>query len=235
MFKHISDKKMQEILSQVNPKRIALDIASKVYQVYFADDNVIYNFSVKMNKVDLLLNSLSKGTIVAFEACGASQHLGRYCKLLGLEPHIISAALVSGVRASEDKSDSADASAIYRTDEVLEKDPSGYKKLVIIKTEEEQSLAGILSIREDVMVEKTAKFQKLFALAREYGYDFAKSTEVSVENYVRSIILKDKALNNYIVDAISDVSDGEVISSTDKIDLDKILAKKRVLIEERFF
>lgn len=226
VIKYLNPKKFAEVIHQVDPDRIAFDIASEKFRAYFSDGEKAYNFELKRKDALGLLNYLSKGTIVAFEACGSSQDLGRTCLAMSLEPHILPAGLVSAIRGAEDKSDAADAAAIYRTDLVVCNDPNGYKKLGIIKTEEEQGLASLVAQREALVVEKVAKENQLGALCREFGYCSFKR-DVSMPAFAQAVIFNDVSVSEHLDQSARSIFEQMDVTDSRETDLESLLAESK--------
>lgn len=202
---------------QIN--KVAIDLGRETNQVYFIDElhHEEFNFKCKTEALEIFLNLLQPRTVVCMESCAGSQRIGRICARKfatssapvstddpsydALIPHLINPVFVRGVRGSEDKSDAADARAIYKADMLINNSDSEH--FVNIKTEKEQGGQLLVKYIEELKVSKTEKFNRLLSVANEFAF-VRCGNEKNAINIVKEMILSDASVNNYVDDFAMD-------------------------------
>lgn len=204
---------LEQIIQSRQILKIALDLGRKYIQVYFVDElrHEEFNFKLKSKDLDRLLNLLPPRTVVCMESCGGAQRVGRICARKfaystepvstdepgydALIPHLLNPLYVRGVRGSEDKSDAADARAIYKADVLI--NSSDRDHFVNVKTEEEQGGQFLIKYIEELKTAKVEKFNRLLSVANEFAF-VPSGDEPEAIRLVKDMILTDKTAKSFV-------------------------------------
>ena len=143
---------------------IGLDIAKNVFQVFIADKTgrQISNKKLKRSQVKEYFTILSPSKI-GIEACGTSHYWARELQKLGHEVCLIQPIRVKAFLGNRNKTDAADARAIC---EALMHPGT---RFVSIKTEAQQDMDHILSMRERLISNRTQLINQLRSFLAERG------------------------------------------------------------------
>ncbi|GAA4885561.1 IS110 family transposase [Ferrimonas pelagia] len=151
----------------MNIKVAGLDLAKNVFQlcILSSENKVISNKTITRSKLQDAVRQLPRGTLIAMEACTSAHHWARAFLAMGHEPRIIPTQHVKAFCRTQ-KNDATDALAIceaaFRPD----------IHFVPIKTLAQQDIKAILSIRDRMVVQRTALVNQIRGIAAEYGVVF---------------------------------------------------------------
>jgi len=166
--------------------RVGVDLAKNVIQVHAvaADGRVILSRPLARAKFVPWCNQLSKGTVVAMEACSGAHHWARELTAMGLVAKLISAAFVAPYRMQGrgGKNDANDAAA------VCEAASRPTMRFVPVKTVEQQSLMTLHRLREGVKKDRTACINRIRGLLAEFGLVFPKSPQALREGLLKVLV-----------------------------------------------
>ena len=152
-------------------KLLGLDLAKRVVQACVLDehDKVKKNAKLTPAKTAQLLANTAP-TVVAMEACSMAHYWGRLAQSHGHEVRLIPPQYVKAFRRVH-KSDAHDALAICEA--ALR--PGIHT--VPVKSIEQQDLAMLVSVRDALIVERSAKSNQIRGIGREFGLHFGKGIE----------------------------------------------------------
>lgn len=144
-------------------KRIGLDLAKNVFELYGVDENEqeILRKTVRRAKV-LVAFAQMPPCIVGMEACGSAHHWARELRKLGHDPRLMAPQFVAPYRKN-DKNDRNDAEAI------CEAVGRPNMRFVPIKDEEQQAVLMAHRARSLLVGERTALVNHVRGLLSEYG------------------------------------------------------------------
>jgi transposase len=165
--------------------RVGVDLAKNVIQVHAvtADGRVISNRPLAREKFVSWCGQLSRGTLVAMEACSGAHHWARELTAMGLEARLVSAVFVAPYRMQGrlGKNDANDAMA------VCEAASRPMMRFVPIKTIEQQGLMVLHRLREGIKKDRTACINRIRGLLAEFGLVFPKSPHALREGLSRVV------------------------------------------------
>ena len=149
-------------------KRIAIDTSKSVFTVHGIDaaDRAILRRDLKRAQVATFFGKLLP-TEVVLEACGASHHWGRLLTGLGHTVRLIAPQYVKPF-VKRGKSDRADAQAIS------EAAGRPDMRFVAVKSADQQADAMVITVREQLVGQRTALINALRGHAAEFGVIAAK-------------------------------------------------------------
>jgi transposase len=152
-------------------KVIGIDLAKRVMQLCVMDEfgKVRKNAKLSPAKVsEFLANTPS--ALVAMESCSMAHYWGRLAQSFGHEVRLIPPQHVKAFRRVH-KSDAHDALAICEAAQRPDIHP------VPIKSIEQQNLSMLVSVRDGLISERTAKSNQIRGIAREFGLHFGAGIE----------------------------------------------------------
>lgn len=145
---------------------IGLDIAKHVFQAHGVDSNSKQLFNKKISRSSMkAFFANTPPCLIGIEACGGAHYWARELQKLGhtvrlIPPHIVKPFVMRS------KTDAADARAIC---EVVRRPGT---KFVSVKTEEQQDLTTLHSIRDRLIAERTSLVNQTRSLLYERGIIF---------------------------------------------------------------
>ena len=148
---------------------VGIDLAARVFQVCYFDVQAkrLKNVQLSRDKFKefILEAEFNFGHILAvFEACGACNYWARFIEALGHQVKIISAQAVLPFKDTSDKNDDIDARAIFLAA------ISPFRRNVIkVKTEQEQVIANLFTIRANLIKQRTQTLNAYRAMIYELG------------------------------------------------------------------
>jgi transposase len=157
----------------MNHNVVGLDIAKNIFHLYSleADGKAMKK---KLKRAELLrFFANTPVSLIGMEACGGAHYWARELSKLGHEVVLLNARYVKGFVVGN-KNDFNDAQAIHEA--VLRPN----KRVVKVKTEEQQDMQLLHNIRQDLVDQRTALVNQLRGLLMERGIVIAKGI-----NYVR--------------------------------------------------
>ncbi len=157
----------------MNTNVVGLDIAKNIFHLYSlgAEGKAIKK---KLKRAELLRFFANyPASLIGIEACGGAHYWARELTKLGHEVVLLNARYVKGFVVGN-KNDFNDAQAIHEA--VLRPN----KRVVRVKTEEQQDMQLLHTIRQDLVDKRTALVNQLRGLLMERGIVIPKGI-----NYVR--------------------------------------------------
>ena len=157
----------------MNTKVVGLDIAKNIFHLYSLEANGKAT-KKKLKRAELLrFFANTPVSLIGMEACGGAHYWARELTKLGHDVVLLNARYVKGFVVGN-KTDFNDAQAIHEA--VLRPN----KRVVKVKTEEQQDMQLLHNIRQDLVDQRTALINQLRGLLMERGIVIAKGI-----NYVR--------------------------------------------------
>ena len=145
--------------------RIGMDTSKSVFQLHGVDENEQPVLRRKLRRRDVLTFFAKLApTRIGMEACGGSHYWARELRALGHEVVLIPPQYVKPY-VDRGKNDAADAEAIC---EAMSR-PKVAKRLVAIKTPEQQSGQMLVGVRESLLRRRTQVSNTIRGYAAEYG------------------------------------------------------------------
>jgi transposase len=152
----------------MNVKRIGLDLAKNVFELYGVDEHEQRVLSKTVRRGRLLATFAQlPPCVVGLEACGGAHHWARELRRLGHEPRLMAPQFVAPYRKN-DKNDRNDAQAI------CEAVGRPNMRFVPIKDEEQQAVLTVHRARSLLVSERTALVNHIRGLLSEYGVVLAQ-------------------------------------------------------------
>jgi len=157
----------------MNTKVVGLDIAKNIFHLYSLEANGKAT-KKKLKRAELLrFFANTPVSLIGMEACGGAHYWARELTKLGHDVVLLNARYVKDFVVGN-KNDFNDAQAIHEA--VLRPN----KRVVKVKTEEQQDMQLLHNIRQDLVDQRTALVNQLRGLLMERGIVIAKGI-----NYVR--------------------------------------------------
>jgi transposase len=156
--------------------RVGVDLAKHVIQVHGVDGmgRVVAARALRRDRFEAWCSQLPAGCVVAMESCSGAHHWARRLSLLGLQPRVIAAHLVSPYRMEgrRGKNDANDAAA------VCEAAARPSMRFVPIKSTQQQAVLTVHRLREGYKQERTACINRIRGLLAEFGLIVAQTPEL---------------------------------------------------------
>ena len=156
--------------------RVGVDLAKHVIQVHGVDagGRVVAARALRRDRFEAWCSQLPAGCVVAMESCSGAHHWARRLSLLGLQPRVIAAHLVSPYRMEgrRGKNDANDAAA------VCEAAARPSMRFVPVKNTQQQAVLSVHRLREGYKEERTACINRIRGLLAEFGVIVAQTPEV---------------------------------------------------------
>ena len=145
--------------------RIGLDTSKRVFQLHGVDSEERAVLRRKLRRVDVLaFFAKLPATRIGMEACGGSHYWARELQALGHAVVLIPPQYVKPY-VDRGKNDAADAAAIC---EAMSRPKLG-KRMVPVKTMEQQSAQMLIGVREGLLKRRTQVSNTIRGHAAEYG------------------------------------------------------------------
>jgi transposase len=155
-------KQRHEEESEMNTNVVGLDIAKNIFHLYSLGTDGKAT-KKKLKRADLLRFFANyTESLIGIEACGGAHYWARELSKLGHEVVLLNARYVKGFVVGN-KNDFNDAQAIHEA--VLRPN----KRVVKVKTEEQQDMQLLHNIRQDLVDKRTALVNQLRGLLMERG------------------------------------------------------------------
>ncbi len=156
-------------------KAIGIDLAKTVFQACGVNDHIKPQFNKKLKRKDFIeFMAQQPPTDVFMEACYSSHYWGRRLNEMGHTAKLIPAQHVKPfVRGN--KNDRNDALA------VVEASQRPYIRFVPVKTEHQQEISSLHTIRERLIKNKTATSNQARGLLSEFGIIFNPGKKAFIE------------------------------------------------------
>ncbi|MDZ4290904.1 MAG: IS110 family transposase [Hydrogenophaga sp.] len=143
---------------------IGLDIAKRYFQLHSVDPETGEITKLKLKRAEMVpFFSNRQPSVVAMEACGSSHHWARQLRALGHEVRLIATKFVKPF-VKGNKNDAADARAIWEAAQRPE------MRFVPVKTEAQQAILALHTMRDGLVKARTAQLHQLRAVFYELGF-----------------------------------------------------------------
>jgi transposase len=164
-----SAKRKEE--SEMNIKRIGIDIAKQVFQVHGVDfqGQAVLRRQLKRHQVLSFFTALPP-CLIGMEACGGAHHWARELHKLGHTVKLVAPQFVKPY-VKGNKNDANDAEAI------CEAVGRPNMRFVAAKTVAQQDLQAVHRIRSELVRQRTAKVNQIRGLLAEYGVVVGRRVE----------------------------------------------------------
>lgn len=196
---------------------LGIDLAKYNYQIFGVDkdNNEIVNKQVSRNKLIEFISKLSPCTI-AMEACSGCHYLARKFEGFGHTVKILPPQYVRPF-VFTNKDDEADCQAIVEA--------STKKKIhpVPVKTQEQQDIQGIHTLRQRYIKLKTAHSNAIRGMLFEYGIVIPKGDQVLMKK--RQCILENENLSSVAKETLETLFSEYYSAVQGKAEQDKRLQK----------
>ncbi len=152
----------------MNVKRLGLDLAKNVFELYGVDEHEqrVLSKTVRRGKLLATFAQLPP-CVVGMEACGSAHYWARELRRLGHEPRLMAPQFVAPYRKN-DKNDRNDAAAI------CEAVGRPNMRFVPVKEVEQQAVLTLHRARSLLVAERTALVNHIRGLLSEYGLVLAQ-------------------------------------------------------------
>ena len=159
---------------------IGVDIAKSVFQLHAVDLETGEIRRLKLRRSDVLPFFANRPpSVVAMEACSSSHHWARQLRSFGHEVRLIATKFVRPF-VKNNKTDAHDAQAIWEAAQRPE------MRFVPVKSEEQQAILVLHSMREGLVKARTAQLHQLRAAFYEFGIDLPEGRHwVTVRRHTR--------------------------------------------------
>ena len=142
---------------------IGLDIAKRVFQLHSVDPQTGEIVKLRLRRQEMIpFFANRQPCVVAMEACGSSHHWARELRKLGHDARLIATKFVKPF-VKGNKNDAADARAIWEAAQRPE------MRFVPVKTEDQQGILALHSMRDGLIKARTAQLHQLRAAFYELG------------------------------------------------------------------
>jgi transposase len=167
---NVSDKPAEE--SDMNIKRVGIDLAKSVFQVHGVDSQEKVVLRKQLRRAQLLdyFKKLPP-CLIGMEACGGAHYWARELQKLGHTVKLMAPQFVKPYVKSN-KNDANDAEAI------CEAVARPTMRFVAIKTIAQQDIQAIHRIRSELVQQRTAKVNQIRGLLTEYGIVVGRRVDV---------------------------------------------------------
>ncbi|KVU31151.1 transposase [Burkholderia ubonensis] len=151
----------------MNSMAVGVDIAKQVFQVHYVDRETGEIVNRQIKRAKFLEHFANRAPcLIGMEACGGAHHWARELTKLGHEVRVMPAEFVKAFNI-RNKNDAADARAIW----LAVQQPG---KPVAVKTEMQQAMLALHSMREQLVKFRTMQINGLRGLLTEYGEVMSK-------------------------------------------------------------
>lgn len=159
----------------MEPTTIAIDLATRVFQVHFVDPETgaIHSKVLKRAQLVPFFANRSRCRIV-MEACGSAHHWPRQLAKLGHDVRLIAAQFVRPFVKSN-KNDAADAAAIWEASQ------RPGMRFVAVKTEDQQAMLALHRMRQQLVRFRVMQVNQLRGLLYEFGVVLPQGRRASIE------------------------------------------------------
>lgn len=159
----------------MEPTIIAIDLATRVFQIHFVDSDTGAIHSKVLKRAQLLSFFANRPVSrVVMEACGSAHHWARQLARLGHDVRLIAAQFVRPFVKSN-KNDAADAAAIWEAAQ------RPGMRFVAVKTEDQQAMLALHRMRQQLVRFRVMQINQLRGLLYEFGVVLPQGRRASIE------------------------------------------------------
>jgi transposase len=159
----------------MEPTIIAIDLATRVFQIHFVDSDTGAIHSKVLIRAQLLPFFANRPeSRVVMEACGSAHHWARQLARLGHDVRLIAAQFVRPFVKSN-KNDAADAAAIWEAAQ------RPGMRFVAVKTEHQQAMLALHRMRQQLVRFRVMQVNQMRGLLYEFGVILPQGRRASIE------------------------------------------------------
>lgn len=159
----------------MEPTIIAIDLATRVFQIHFVDSDTGAIHSKVLKRAQLLPFFANRPeSRVVVEACGSAHHWARQLARLGHDVRLIAAQFVRPFVKSN-KNDAADAAAIWEAAQ------RPGMRFVAVKTEHQQAMLALHRMRQQLVRFRVMQVNQMRGLLYEFGVILPQGRRASIE------------------------------------------------------
>ena len=175
---------------------VGLDIAKSVFQLHTVDLETGEIRRLKLRRAEVLPFFANRPpSVVAMEACGSSHHWARQFRSYGHEVRLIATKFVRPF-VKNNKTDAHDAQAIWEAAQRPE------MRFVPVKSEQQQAILVLHSMREGLVKARTAQLHQLRAAFYEFGIDLPEGRHWCVKNLPRAFERLEGKIQAMVIEAL---------------------------------
>jgi len=177
---------------------IGLDIAKRFFQLHSVDPDTGEITRLKLKRSEMVPYFANRQTsVVAMEACGSSHHWARQLRGLGHEVRLLATKFVKPF-VKGNKNDAADARAIWEAAQRPE------MRFVPIKSESQQAILALHSMRDGLVKARTAQLHQLRAVFYELGIDLPEGRHWCVKRLPDAFGRLEEQIPSMVIEALRD-------------------------------
>jgi len=182
----------------MEPTTIAIDLATRVFQVHFVDPETgaIHSKVLKRAQLVPFFSNRTRSRVV-MEACGSAHHWARQLAKLGHDVRLIAAQFVRPFVKSN-KNDAADAAAIWEASQ------RPGMRFVAVKTEDQQAMLALHRMRQQLVRFRVMQVNQLRGLLYEFGVVLPQGRRASIEAAKGAIASLADQLPSMLTDSLQD-------------------------------
>jgi len=175
---------------------IGLDIAKRVFQVHSVDpaSGEICRRQLKRAELPGFFATLAPA-VIAMEACGSSHHWGRRFSAMGHEVRLLATKFVRPF-VKTNKTDAADAEAIWEAAQRPD------MRFVPVKTEQQQGILALHSMRDLLVKSRTAQIHQIRAVFYEHGIDLPTGRHWGLKALPQAFMRLDGRVSEMVLEAL---------------------------------
>jgi len=178
------------------PITIGLDIAKRFFQLHAINRDTGEVERLKLRRSEMTIHFANRlPCLVAMEACGSSHHWARELRALGHEVRLIATKFVRPFVRSN-KTDAADAQAICEA--ALRPE----MRFVPVKTEHQQAILSLHSMRDGLVKARTAQIHQIRAAFYEFGIDMPEGRHWCVKSLPAAFERLEGKIPQMVIDAL---------------------------------
>ncbi|MDC8446520.1 MAG: IS110 family transposase, partial [Nitrosomonas sp.] len=201
----------------MNATTYGLDIAKRVFQLYWVEHESGEIHIVKYGKQELLeFFAQRESGLIAMEACGSAHWWRRKLMALGHEVKLIHAKFVKPF-VQGNKTDAADAKAIW----TAARQPG--MRTVAGKTEDQQAMLALYRMRLSLIKFRTMQVNQLRGLLYEFGVTLKGGRQAGLAEIQQRIVELEETLPGMLFEAVK-----EQLKRLDGIELDVQVIERRI-------
>ncbi|CAE6902382.1 IS110 family transposase [Paraburkholderia domus] len=159
----------------MEPTIIAIDLATRVFQIHFVDSDTGAIHTKALKRAQLLPFFANRPVSrVVMEACGSAHHWARQLARLGHDVRLIAAQFVRPFVKSN-KNDAADAAAIWEAAQ------RPGMRFVAVKTEDQQAMRALHRMRQQLVRFRVMQVNQMRGLLYEFGVILPQGRRAAIE------------------------------------------------------
>lgn len=178
------------------PNVIGLDIAKRIFQIHTVDSHSGEIVRLKLRRAEMAeFFCHREPSVVAMEACGSSHHWARTLRAFGHDVRLIATKFVRPF-VKGNKNDAADAQAIWEAAQ------RPGMRFVPVKTEHQQAILTLHSMREGLVKARTAQLHQIRAAFYEFGIPLPEGRHWGMKGLGEAFAKLEDRLPAMVLDAL---------------------------------